>query len=457
MVGLDRLAFAEHMQKGDLDVGGKRQAADEIHRDVAFRRPIDGCEDPSRRLPPLSHDQKRDRGVLRERTAGAAKEYAGDRSEAARADDHKLLRPFDRGALDRLGDRSVGHQRRCWHVQGRQAAAGGLGHPSGVRSRPGPGGERNGGLSVSQPGEREARDGQHRHVICDREWQGKKEPKRIFGSRGPVGGEEDPHPADRGPGATPGLSGSAPLRVRGPPDGTIGLFSGVLRLTTRTLRRPSLDLVSTAAMILRAQEKERARVARELHDDTGQALTLLLVRLQMLADQIPDPRTRAELADLRALVARTMDGVRRIVVDLGPTVLDDLGLASSVEWLAERMRVDGRMRVDLDLDVDREPPRPVALAMFRVAQEALTNVLRHARASSVSVRLTRDDGHLRLAVSDDGLGFDVEAAERRSEESVGLLGMTERIALVGGELSIESDPGRGTTVVASVPIDRDGA
>jgi len=210
-------------------------------------------------------------------------------------------------------------------------------------------------------------------------------------------------------------------------------------------------------MIVRAQEKERARVARELHDDTGQALTLLLVRLQMLADQIPDPRTRAELADLRALVARTMDGVRRIVVDLGPTVLDDLGLASSVEWLAERMRVDGRMRVDLDLDVDREPPRPVALAMFRVAQEALTNVLRHARASSVSVRLTRDDGHLRLAVSDDGLGFDVEAAERRSEESVGLLGMTERIALVGGELSIESDPGRGTTVVASVPIGRDGA
>ncbi|MEK6206649.1 MAG: sensor histidine kinase [Chloroflexota bacterium] len=215
--------------------------------------------------------------------------------------------------------------------------------------------------------------------------------------------------------------------------------------------------MSTAAMILRAQEKERARVARELHDDTGQALTLLLVRLQMLADQIPDPRTRAELADLRALVARTMDGVRRLVVDLGPTVLDDLGLASSVEWLTERMRVDGRMRVDLDLDVDREPPRPVALAMFRVAQEALTNVLRHARASSVSVRLTRDDGQLRLAVSDDGLGFDVEAAERRSEESVGLLGMTERIALVGGELSIESDPGRGTTVVASVPIDRDGA
>jgi signal transduction histidine kinase len=210
-------------------------------------------------------------------------------------------------------------------------------------------------------------------------------------------------------------------------------------------------------MILRAQEKERARVARELHDDTGQALTLLLVRLQLLADQITDPKTRAELAELRALVAQTMDGVRRLVVDLGPTVLDDLGLASSVEWLAERMRGDGRMRVDLRLDVDREPSRPVALAIFRVTQEALTNVLRHASASCVSVRLTHDGGHLKLVIADEGAGFDVEAAERRSEESVGLLGMTERIALVGGQVSIESRPGHGTTIVAVVPFAGDGA
>lgn len=210
-------------------------------------------------------------------------------------------------------------------------------------------------------------------------------------------------------------------------------------------------------MILRAQEKERARVARELHDDTGQALTLLLVRLQLLADQSTDPKTREELAELRALVAQTMDGVRRLVVDLGPTVLDDLGLASSVEWLAERMRADGRMRVDLHLDVDREPPRPIALAIFRVTQEALTNVLRHAAASCVSIHLTHDDGHLRLVVADDGVGFDVEAAERSHEDSVGLLGMTERIALVAGELSIESDHGGGTTIVADVPFARGSA
>jgi len=255
----------------------------------------------------------------------------------------------------------------------------------------------------------------------------------------------------------PAPSGPAARRARGAPDGTIGLLSGAGRLTTGTPAAPSLDLVSTAAMILRAQEKERARVARELHDDTGQALTLLLVRLQLVADQTADPKTQAELSELRALVAQTMDGVRRLVVDLGPTVLDDLGLSSSVEWLAERMRADGAVRVDLHLDVDREPPRPIALAIFRVAQEALTNVVRHARASCVSIRLTRDDHHLRLVVADDGVGFDVDAAERRSEDCVGLLGMTERIALVAGRLTIDSNHGRGTTVAAEVPFARDQA
>jgi two-component system sensor histidine kinase NreB len=210
-------------------------------------------------------------------------------------------------------------------------------------------------------------------------------------------------------------------------------------------------------MILHAQEKERARVARELHDDTGQALTLLLVRLQLLSDQILEPAARAELAELRSLVAQAIDGVRRLAVDLGPSVLDDLGIASSVEWLAERMRADAQMRVDLHLDVDGEPPRPVALALFRVTQEALTNAARHALASSVSIRLTRDDQCLRLVIADDGVGFDVAAAERRHQESVGLLGMSERMALVGGALSVRSKPGCGTTIVATAPFPRTGA
>jgi signal transduction histidine kinase len=224
-----------------------------------------------------------------------------------------------------------------------------------------------------------------------------------------------------------------------------------MRLTTVSRSPTSVGGVA-AAMILRAQEKERARVARELHDDTGQALTLLLVRLQLLSDQIPDPKVKAELSEIRELVAQTLDGVRRLVVDLGPTVLDELGLSSAVEWLVDRVRADGNLRVELRLDVDVEVARPVALAIFRVAQEALTNAVRHASASCVSIRLESKAGVLRLVVSDDGIGFDLDETRARGDENVGLVGMSERIALVEGDLRIDSKPGRGTTVVAQVPV-----
>ena len=206
-----------------------------------------------------------------------------------------------------------------------------------------------------------------------------------------------------------------------------------------------------AAMILRAQEKERARVARELHDDTGQALTVLLVRLQLLSDQIADVKLRAELSELRELVAQTLDGVRRLVVDLGPTVLDELGLESAVEWLVDRVRADGKLSVELRVDVEGDIARPIALAIFRVAQEALTNAVRHASASCVAVRLETKEGVLRLVVSDDGVGFDLEQIRSRGDENVGLVGMSERIALVEGDMRIDSSPGRGTTVIAQVP------
>lgn len=207
------------------------------------------------------------------------------------------------------------------------------------------------------------------------------------------------------------------------------------------------------ASILGAQEKERARVARELHDDTGQALTLLLVRLQVVADQTADERVKRELADLRALVAQTIDGVRRLSVDLSPTALDDLGLASAIEWLVERACANGRLRVDVHLDLTHEPRRAVALVLFRVAQEAVTNAVRHANATQLSVRLDERGGVIRLVVADDGKGFDVAAAQASTADSVGLLGMYERIALVEGDLLIASEPGRGTRVVAHVPAE----
>ncbi len=208
-----------------------------------------------------------------------------------------------------------------------------------------------------------------------------------------------------------------------------------------------------ASRILSAQEAERVRVSRELHDDTGQALTLILVRLQLIENLTRDAEVRRELAELRELVVDTLDGVRRLAVQLGPSILEDLGLRSGLEWLADRVRDETGLRVDLDLrgETGHVPPT-VAIAVFRVAQEALTNVVRHARATRIDLRLDDSSGVLSLEVADDGAGFDVDEARSRPTASVGLFGMAERVALVGGTLDIQSRKGAGTRVMVRVPV-----
>lgn len=208
-----------------------------------------------------------------------------------------------------------------------------------------------------------------------------------------------------------------------------------------------------ASRILSAQEAERVRISRELHDDTGQALTLILVRLQLIENVTRDPGVRHELAELRELVVDTLDGVRRLAVQLGPSILEDLGLRSGLEWLADRVREDTGLRVDLLVDTDDDRvPGTTAIALFRVAQEALTNVVRHARATRAEVRLAEADGALTLAVTDDGVGFDVDEARARPAASVGLFGMAERVALVGGTIELRSRKGAGTRVAVRVPM-----
>lgn len=208
-----------------------------------------------------------------------------------------------------------------------------------------------------------------------------------------------------------------------------------------------------AARILSAQEAERVRVSRELHDDTGQALTLILVRLQLIENMTSDPDVRRELAELRALVVDTLDGVRRLAVHLGPSVLEDLGLVSGLEWLADRVREDTGLHVELALETDAsDVPNTMAVALFRVAQEALTNVVRHARARRVELSLRVEGTDLVLTVRDDGVGFDVAAARSRPTASVGLFGMAERVALVDGTIEISSDTATGTCVAVRVPV-----
>ena len=209
-----------------------------------------------------------------------------------------------------------------------------------------------------------------------------------------------------------------------------------------------------AARILSAQEAERVRVSRELHDDTGQALTLILLRLQLIEDLTSDSAVKSELGELRQLVVDTLDGVRRLAVQLGPSVLEDLGLSSALEWLADRAREEAGLTVDLKFhrDAAEQIPSPVAVAIYRVAQEAITNVIRHAHAKHIGVRLGLEPGALVLDVVDDGSGFDVTAARSRPAASVGLFGMAERVALVGGDFEIRSTARSGTRIHVRVPL-----
>jgi signal transduction histidine kinase len=201
--------------------------------------------------------------------------------------------------------------------------------------------------------------------------------------------------------------------------------------------------------VVTAQELERQRLARELHDETGQALTSILLGLKSVEDAKSSTEAAAAAAQLRELVVSTLQDVRRLAVELRPKALDDFGLVSALERLVETFREQTGIQVDLEprLGKDRLPP-DVETTLYRITQEALTNVVKHAEARRVSIVLTRRDASISAVIEDDGRGFGKDDA---GENGLGLLGMRERIALVGGRLDVESSPGSGTTLSIEVP------
>jgi signal transduction histidine kinase len=201
--------------------------------------------------------------------------------------------------------------------------------------------------------------------------------------------------------------------------------------------------------VVAAQEVERARLARELHDETGQALTSILLGLKPLEERATNEEDRSAVRSLRELVVSTLQDVRRLAVELRPSVLDDFGLTSAVERLAESYREQSGLRVDLEAQLgDERLPPEVETALYRIIQEALTNIVKHADASRVSILLTQRDGTVVAVLEDDGSGFETSAIRT---DGLGLVGMRERVGLLGGKLRIESTPGSGTTVHAEVP------
>jgi signal transduction histidine kinase len=238
----------------------------------------------------------------------------------------------------------------------------------------------------------------------------------------------------------------APLHAEGSAD-VIGVV-GVIRDITERERQEDLRN-RLIEQVMTAQDEERRRIARELHDETGQSLTALLVGLRT----IEGSQTAAQAVELaqrlRETTAQTLIDVGRLWRGLHPGVLDDLGLAAAVTRHAGEFAQAHKIAMTLQtegLDVDGLSPLLQA-TVYRVLQEALTNVARHAGAGSVSVRLVRRETSVELRVQDDGAGFKPGNSGR-----LGLRGMRERAALLGGSVEVESRPGAGTTITARIPV-----
>jgi two-component system, NarL family, sensor histidine kinase UhpB len=205
-----------------------------------------------------------------------------------------------------------------------------------------------------------------------------------------------------------------------------------------------------ARAALTAQERERLRIGRALHDEAGQTLTAIALEVERAASE-GSPAQREQMAALAAQLHASLDEIRRISRDLRPEALDDLGLINALIALASRADRQGGLRIERRLSAELPPlPTELELVIYRVAQEALTNVLRHAQASRCLIVLETNDGEIELRVSDDGVGM---PSSRRDAETIGIEGMRERALLGNGTLEIDSRPGRGTTVTLRLPIE----
>jgi signal transduction histidine kinase len=218
------------------------------------------------------------------------------------------------------------------------------------------------------------------------------------------------------------------------------------------LRQSEHERLKTyARLVTEAQEEERKRIARDLHDDVAQPMIVLLRKLEEIVEDVPDsmvPRLCAAMTHVQSLLG----DVRRFDRDLRPRLLDDLGLVAAIKWLtavlADRSGIKGEITVRGA--VENLPPH-TSLTLFRVAQEALKNVEKHSRSQRVNIEIRRDDDRVWMAVADTGQGFVVSEATSEQTDGWGLLGMEERMKLAGGRLTIRSEPGQGTEVIAEAP------
>lgn len=235
-------------------------------------------------------------------------------------------------------------------------------------------------------------------------------------------------------------------------DAGIQRVGNTLNVLLDGLMADRVKLRTLANQIIRTGDEERARIARELHDSTAQSLAALLLELSVLAAENAEPRLEARIANIRTIVSDVLDEVRLVAHTVHPRVLDDLGLAAALQLFARETQERSGVTVTCDgpasvLSIDAA----CASTLYRVAQEAVGNAIRHAQATRVSIDISQSDDAVELEVVDDGIGFKTGDVERR-RPGMGLFTMRERAALVGGRLTLQSLPGVGTRVLVVVPV-----
>jgi signal transduction histidine kinase len=224
------------------------------------------------------------------------------------------------------------------------------------------------------------------------------------------------------------------------------------------LKRSKQELSDMVAAAEATREQEKSRVARELHDELGQALTMMRMDVAWCKANLASasPVAQPKLERMENLLKTTVAATRRIASDLRPLMLDDLGLVPALEWLAQNVAQRSNIACDFSIDDPAIALPPAhSTAVFRIVQEALTNIAKHAHATHARVALRRQGSLFEIVIEDDGVGFAID--DPRKPESFGLLGLRERISLLKGTAEIRSSPGAGTTIVVSLPLAAGGA
>jgi two-component system, NarL family, sensor histidine kinase UhpB len=240
-------------------------------------------------------------------------------------------------------------------------------------------------------------------------------------------------------------------------DPDIGELASVLHGLLLQLEERNNQLRALSERAITAQEDERKSIARSLHDDTGQALSMLIINLERLENRLPmgEAELRSKLESSRILASGILKELRKIVYDLRPTILDDLGLVPAIRWYARSVLEANDIQVHLSLPEEAfKLSNHLSTTLFRIAQEAINNIMRHANARNAEISLVVDQERVNLTVGDDGQGFNPESAAGQAIplQHLGLLGIQERAALVGGEVEVESVPGKGTRLQICVPL-----